>query len=245
MDYAIEPASLVLWHDEHLLVVNKPAGLPTLPGGWAPLPHVRSVLEPVYGRLWIAHRLDRSTSGVLVLARTAQAHRSLNLQFDRHQVEKAYHALVVGTPDWETLTVDLPLRADGDRKHRTVPDPQRGKPSVTALRVLERLRAYALLEAVPRTGRTHQIRAHLAAAGFPIAGDALYGGGEGVFAATAASSFTKEEPGPPLLDRPGLHARFLAIRHPVTGERLAFEAPYPADLAETLDHLRRAAVSRS
>jgi len=240
----VEPTSLVLWSDEHLLVVNKPAGLPTLPDGWAPGPHVRSVLEPVYGRLWIVHRLDRFTSGLLVLARTAQAHRSLNLQFDEHRVEKVYHALVVGVPAWESLIVELPLRADGDRKHRTVVDPQAGKPSVTELRVLRRLEGYALVEAIPRTGRTHQIRAHLAAVGHPVAADRLYGGGEAVFATAAASPFPEEKPGRPLLDRPGLHARFLAIRHPVTGERLAFEAPYPADLAETLDDLRRAAVSR-
>lgn len=241
MDYLSRPESLVLWADAHLLVINKPAGLPTLPGGWTPGPHVRGILEPVYGRLWVVHRLDRQTSGVLALARTAEAHRSLNLQFDAHRVAKVYHALVVGLPTWDRLTVELPLRADGDRQHRTVVDRQRGKPSVTELRVLERLNPCALVEAIPRTGRTHQIRAHLAALGHPIVGDALYGGDR---VASAAAMGPGSRPvamaGPPVLERPGLHAWSLTIHHPLTGEQLTFQAPYPADLIEALSAIRTA-----
>ena len=167
----------VLWSDGALLVVDKPAGLPTLPDGYNPqAPHLKRLLEPEYGRLWIVHRLDRSTSGVIVLARTVQAHRALNAQFQEHTVEKIYHAIVTGAPDWEETAIDLPLRADGDRRHRTVVDAQGGKPAVTHLRVLERFAGYSLVEAVPHTGRAHQVRAHLLAAGFPLVGDALYGG---------------------------------------------------------------------
>src|SRR5512138_2201442 len=103
----------IIHQDEAILVANKPAGLSTLPDGYdSSLPHVKSLLEQQFGRLWIVHRLDKDTSGVLLLARTAQAHRLLNQQFEQHQVLKVYHALVAGSPGWEEKTVDLPLRAN-------------------------------------------------------------------------------------------------------------------------------------
>ena len=129
----------VLYQDDGILVINKPAGLATLPDGYDPsLPHIKSVLEPQVGPLWIVHRLDKDTSGVLVLARSAAAHRSLNTQFEERLVSKVYHALVIGNPDWKVKTVSLPLRSNGDRLHRTVVDQARGKPAVTHFKVLER-----------------------------------------------------------------------------------------------------------
>jgi RluA family pseudouridine synthase len=201
----------VIFCDEALLVVDKPAGLHSLPDGYDPsLPHVRGLLEPEYGRLWMVHRLDRETSGVLVLARSAEAHRALNTQFEQHLVRKVYHARVVGLPQWQETTVRLPLRPNAGHRHRTIVDAQRGKPAVTHLRVLERFEAGALVEASPETGRTHQIRAHLAALGHPIVGDALYGGG-----VSPAGLF--------------LHARSLQVTHPLSGDRLQFTAEYPPE----------------
>lgn len=210
---------IILWTDDTLLVINKPAGLPTLPDGYNPAaPHVKSVLEPQFGRLWIVHRLDRFTSGVLLLARSAAAHRSLNMQFEQHQIQKIYHAVIIGQPEWESHTVELPLRADGDRRHRTVADACGGRPAATRLRRLQTLGEFCLVEAQPLTGRTHQIRAHLSAIGFPILGDALYGGGE---------------PSAPLT-RLALHARQLTFQHPLTAEPITIEAPYPRDFAAIL-----------
>ena len=218
----------ILYIDETILVINKPAGLPTLPDGYDPAaPHVRSLLEPHVGRVWIVHRLDRDTSGVLLLARTAEVHRALNSQFDQRQVSKTYHALATGSPAWTSKTVDLPLRADVGHKHRTVADPARGKLAVTHLRVLERFTGYTLVEAIPETGRTHQIRAHLAAVGHPLLADALYG-----------SPHAVEKP--PLMPRLALHARRLTIEHPVQRTPLHFAAPYPEDFARALDELRQA-----
>jgi RluA family pseudouridine synthase len=191
------------------LVIDKPAGLHTLPDGYdASLPHLRGLLEPEYGRLWIVHRLDRETSGVLVLARTAEAHRSLNTQFEQHLVRKIYHALVEGSPDWQDTTVRLPLRSNVGHRHRTAVDSQRGKPAVTHLHVLERYEDATLVEAAPETGRTHQIRAHLSALGHSIVGDELYGAA----------------PSPAGLH---LHARSLELAHPLTGERIQFESETP------------------
>lgn len=239
MDY--KPEEMLLWSDEAVLIVCKPAGLPALPDGYDPdAPHLRSVLEPAFGPLWMLHRLDRDTSGVLVLARTAEAHRIINTQFERRQIEKVYHALVVGVPAWDEKAVNLKLRPNGDRKHRTVVDARRGKPATTDLRILERFRNWSLLEARPKTGRTHQIRAHMAAVGYPILADGLYGEGASLFLSQLKPDYhagrTKENP---LLDRLALHARKLAFRHPTTEKTMTIEAPYPEDLERALRHLRR------
>jgi RluA family pseudouridine synthase len=233
--------NLVLWSDDSILVVNKPPGLLTLPDGYDPdLPHLAAVLEPDYGPLWIVHRLDKETSGVLVMARHAQAHRQLNTQFATRQISKTYHALTAGNPDWEERTVKLSLQPDGDRRHRTVIAPRVGKASVTRLRVLERFGAYALVEAVPETGRTHQIRTHLAAVGYPITGDALYGDGEGVFLSKIKPGYHPgKTPEKAILERLALHARSLSFVHPMSGEEVMFEAPYPEDLENTLRQLRK------
>jgi RluA family pseudouridine synthase len=226
----LEPGTWVLWCDAQLLVIDKPAGLPTLPDGYhKEAPHVKSVLEPLHGRLWIVHRLDKDTSGVLALGRSAEAHRSLNTQFEQHTTEKVYHALVRGEPHWEDTNVCLPLRADGDRRHRTVVDARQGKPAVTHLRVLQRFAGWTWLEARLETGRAHQIRAHLAALGLPLAGDALYGG--------KAQLYPLDSAGSPLVARLCLHAWRLALDHPVTAERLSFTAPEPAELVRLLEGL--------
>jgi len=221
----------VIFSDEHIVVVDKPAGLPTLPDGYdKAAAHLAQVLAPQFGRIWIAHRLDRGTSGVMVVARTAEAHRSLNMQFDGREVRKAYHALVVGEPPWEEYAVRFPLRPDGDRKHRTVVDHGKGKPAVTHLRVLERYDAYALVEARPETGRTHQIRAHLAAIGLPLVADVLYQTLRG----TASAQADWRDIGGGGLQRVALHSRLIAFDQPITGKRLQFEAPYPTDFEAAL-----------
>ena len=236
-----QPADIqVLFCDDALLVVNKPAGLSTLPDGYnATLPHIKSVLEQQAGPLWIVHRLDKETSGVLILARSAEAHRSLNTQFEKHQVSKIYHALVVGNPEWQDKTVSQPLRPNGDRQHRTVIDPQGGKPAITHLKVLQRLGRYSLVEAILETGRTHQIRAHLYALGLSILGDKLYGkrsilrDGQKVH-----QSYHENDPLIGLAESMGLHAISLELDHPLTGERMKFTAPYPDEFMAVLEQLR-------
>jgi 23S rRNA-/tRNA-specific pseudouridylate synthase len=176
---------------------------------------------------------------VLILARTAEAHRSLNTQFERHQVSKVYHALVMGNPEWDEKTVDLPLRSNGDRQHRTVVDQRHGKPATTRLNVVERFGTISLLEAIPETGRTHQIRAHLYAVGLSIVGDVLY---RRKLPNQKSESTSKL---PASIDPPqfgsagmGLHAWSLEVNHPHTGERMKFIAPYPGEWAAALQQLR-------
>jgi RluA family pseudouridine synthase len=233
----------VLYQDDALLVVNKPAGLSTLPDGYNPsLPHIKSVLEQEYGPLWVVHRLDKETSGVLLLARSAEAHCSLNTQFEKHKVSKVYHALVFGNPEWQEKTVSLPLRPNGDRHHRTVIDLQIGKPAVTHLRILEYFGQYCLVEAVPETGRTHQIRAHLYALGLSIVGDKLYARRNDLQdKEKARQSQPYNDPLMGLAESMRLHALSLEITHPLTGERMKFTAPYPTGMLAILQHLRSSA----
>ncbi len=213
----------VLFADDHLLVIAKPAGLLSLPDGWNPgLPHARSVLEPAWGRLWVVHRLDKATSGVMLLARTAEAHRALNAQFAAREIRKTYHAIVFGVPEWQQRMVNLRLSPNRGRRKRTVVD-RRGQEARTVLRVLRRFGAFSLMEAVPHTGRRHQVRVHLFAAGFSIVNDPLYG------------EATDDHPLP--IHRLALHARRLEFRHPVTGEPLALTAPHPPDFAAALENL--------
>jgi tRNA pseudouridine32 synthase/23S rRNA pseudouridine746 synthase len=230
----------IIYQDEALLVINKPAGLSTLPDGYnLTLPYVKNLLEQQFGRLWIVHRLDKDTSGVLLLARSAEAHRALNTQFEKHLVSKRYHALVIGNPAWKEKTVSLPLRPNGDRQHRTVIDRQAGKAAKTHLKVLERFARHCLLQAIPETGRTHQIRAHLSAMGLSILGDKLYGMRANLHGAKLLPSFPLEDD---LLKKlagsMALHARSLEVNHPLTGERLKFTASYPDELNAVLQQLR-------
>jgi RluA family pseudouridine synthase len=230
-----------LYQDNSLLAVNKPAGMLSLPHGYDPqVKYVTAILEPEYGELWIVHRLDQDTSGVLLLARTAEAHRSLNSQFEGREVEKVYHAIVPGNPEWSEERVSAPLLVDGDRKHRTIIETRLGKHAATRFKVLERYGGYALIEARPETGRTHQIRVHLLKLGFPICGDPLYGNGEGVFLSRVKPGYRGDrEQERSMIIRLALHARSISILHPETGERLTIEAPYPKDFESALKQMRK------
>lgn len=209
----------ILHKDNHIIVLNKPAGIPVLPDGWEPdAPYLRQMLQEKYGDIFVVHRLDKITSGAMVFARTANAHRDLNGQFERHEVKKVYHAVVEGIPAWDERNARHMLQTNVGRKHRTIVVRKRGKNSETDLKVLKRGHpeghklGLAMVEARPITGRTHQVRVHLSALGFPILGDILYGASE-----------------TDLIARPALHAHMLEFSHPKTGKPLQFIADAPDD----------------
>lgn len=199
----------ILFEDADVVAVDKPEGLAAIPER---RPQGDSLLEALQAqreeKLFIVHRIDKDTSGVIVFARNAQTHRFLNQQFEARQVEKIYLALVHGVVVDDKGTVDQPLRQFGSG--RVAVDAQRGKPSITDFCVLERFELHTRVEAHPRTGRRHQIRVHLYHLGHPIAGDPLYGD------SAQRGDF------PRLM----LHARKIAFQLP-SGADLTVEAPIP------------------
>ncbi len=208
----------ILHIDENIIVVNKPTGLPVLPDGWEKdSEYLVKTLKEKYGRIFIVHRLDKITSGVMIFARNAESHRALNMQFEKHEAQKVYHAIVEGNPKWEEKVTKFPLHANVGHKHRTIVDDKHGKPSETRFKILKRYPSSALVEALPMTGRTHQIRVHAAALGHPLLGDILYGAKE-----------TNK------IQRPALHAYSLTFTHPASNERIIFQAEHPKDFATTL-----------
>ena len=237
----LRPTILHLDHD--LVAVDKPPGLLSAPGrgGAATVADVlRESVELGKNRaLRIVHRIDRDASGVLVYARTLPAQRGLVRQFARREVEKVYLALVTGyvAGDGE---ISLGLVFD-KRKNRVQAAKARGQAALTRYRVLQRVAGNTLLECRPVTGRTHQIRAHLAAIGHPLSVDPLYGGGQAVllshYKADYRPSRRREER--PLVERLTLHAARVRLRHPTTGASLTLEAPLPKDLRATLNQLGR------
>jgi len=233
----------VLYEDPHLIVIDKPAGMVVHPAAGnyrgtlvnALLHHcgdltgIGAVLRP-----GIVHRLDKGTSGVLVAAKTEEAHEGLARQFRDRRVKKVYLALCHGDPRQEEGIVSLPVgRHPVERKKMSVRS-RRGKEAVTRWRVRERLGDFALLEVVIETGRTHQIRVHLNAVGHPVVGDAVYG----------RKGFWRTLPQGDLrrliqtLGRQALHAWSLTFSHPWDGRPLTFTAPLPADIEDLLNFLR-------
>jgi 23S rRNA pseudouridine1911/1915/1917 synthase len=227
---------VILYEDADVVVIDKPAGLVVHPAPGHPsgtlvnaLLHHCSDLAGIGGvlRPGIVHRLDRGTSGVLVVAKNDDAHVALAQQFHDHSVDREYAVLVRGVPTRDEGRIDRAIgRHPRDRKRMTVHS-RRGRPARTAWRVSSRFRSSgrSLLTVYPETGRTHQIRVHLASAGLPIVGDSVYG--------------RERRVGRGELARPALHARLLGFDHPRSGERLRFEAPLAADLARLLAELER------
>jgi 23S rRNA pseudouridine1911/1915/1917 synthase len=192
----------------------------------------------------LVHRLDRDTSGAIVVAKTDRAHDLLAAQFKSRQVEKEYLAIVVGVPDRDRDVVEKPI---GDHptqreKKAILADHPSSREAMTFYEVVERFVGYALLKAKPKTGRTHQIRLHLTHIGFPVLCDRLYGGRARLTEEElrqGAGSREQGEESALLLDRQALHAHRLSFAHPLTNVTMTFEAPLPADLLRTLEALRR------
>ena len=238
----------LLYADDDMIAVNKAAGLLVAADRWdIEAPRLDLLIQkelpqiaPLCQKLYAVHRIDKDTSGILLYALNAEAHRALNTAFQERKIKKTYRLLIHGRVQEEQFTVDLPLRADGDALHRTVVDKRRGKEAITHFTVLETFRQFSLLEARPVTGRTHQIRAHLAAAGYPIVCDSLYGSGKPVLLSELKQRwhgdvYTEQ----PLIRRLALHAYQLEGIHPRTSESFSFTAEYAKDFKSTVHQLQK------
>jgi 23S rRNA pseudouridine1911/1915/1917 synthase len=236
----LEPEAVALsivHEDEHVLVVDKPAGVVVHPGAG----HARGTLAAAVLAHWpaivgvggprrpgVVHRLDKDTSGLLVIAKTALAYESLTTQLAARTVRRVYLAVAQGRVTAPVAVIDSPIGRDPrDRKRMAVRPPGQGRRAITEVRVLERFPDFTYLEARLQTGRTHQIRVHLASAGHPIAGDEVYGG-------------RRRRSLPVQLDGLALHAAALAFVHPLTQVRVEFCSPLPPRIDRLLSHLRHA-----
>ena len=224
----------IVFEDEHLLVIDKAAGLVVHPAAGnrdqtlvnALLHHCGASLSGIGGvaRPGIVHRIDKDTSGLLVVAKTDVAHEGLAKQFARHSIDRRYLAIVSGVPRTPAGTVDAPLaRSSANRKKIAVVKDGRGKRAVTHWKRLEALRDAALVECRLETGRTHQVRVHMASIGHPLVGDSVYGG------SGKAHRKTLQDLG---FHRQALHAAGLGFIHPVTRNRLSFQSGMPTDMQE-------------
>ena len=249
LEIAGEPIPLeILFEDKHLLVLNKPAGLVAhpAPGHWsgtlvnALLHHLRTEgaggLASIGGRErpGLVHRLDKGTSGVMVIAKTDAAHQGLSKQFKAHTIRRVYLALVRGMVKGKMGRVELAIGRDTKNRKKFSPRTTSPRDAVTEFQVVERFGAkqsgdeVTLVEVQPQTGRTHQIRVHLASLGHPVLGDEAYGGRKVCVLGDMA------------IERPMLHARTLGFTHPATGQSLEYAVPPPADMERLLERLRRA-----
>ena len=229
----------VVFEDEHLLVVDKPAGLVVHPAAGnldgtlvnALLHHCGGSLSGIGGvaRPGIVHRIDKDTSGLLVVAKTDVAHEGLAKQFAAHSIDRRYLAIVNGVPKASEGTVDAPLaRSSTNRKKIAIVEGGRGKRAVTHWKRLQALRDAALVECRLETGRTHQVRVHMASIGHPLLGDPVYGR-----SGKSHSNLLKELQ----FHRQALHAAELGFTHPVTKNRLSFYSPMPSDMQELFNAL--------
>ncbi|MGH9341929.1 MAG: RluA family pseudouridine synthase [Acidobacteriota bacterium] len=219
----------IVYEDDWLVVVDKPAGMVVHPGAGnragtlanALLHHFQEVSRRETIRPGIVHRLDKDTSGLIVVAKNEQVHEFLAGQFKRREVDKQYLALVSGRLPRKSGTIDVPLGRDPRARTRISTRSRRGRPALTEYQVIRHFSRFTYVRVILHTGRTHQIRVHFQHLGHPVVGDKTYGRAK-------ASA---------LLGRQFVHATFLAFTHPTTGKRAQFQSPLPGDLADFLARL--------
>jgi 23S rRNA pseudouridine1911/1915/1917 synthase len=232
----------VLHEDDALVIVNKPPGLLTLPDRFATgKANLLGDLTQKYGKIYVIHRLDRETSGIIMFAKTEAAHRKMSIDFEQREVDKIYLALVEGVTHLAEGEID---KAIGDHPTQAgkMAISSLGKPSLTLWRVKNRFKNFTLVEAKIMTGRTHQIRVHFQSIGYPLAIDAIYGRRNELFLTEIKQKklhIGKNAEKQPLMSRTTLHAFRLAFNHPTTGERLEFEAPLHKDFQAVINQLQK------
>lgn len=237
----------ILFEDEHVVAVNKPPAMVVHPakGHWsgtltAALSFHFQQLSSLGGahRPGIVHRLDRDTSGVILVAKTDQAHQSLASQFEKRTVQKQYLAIVSPSPDRDRDLIKKPIGVHPYQREKMAIREQHStsRDAETFFEVEERFRGFALIKAKPKTGRTHQIRVHLAHWGCPVLADRLYSGRAKILSTQVSQDRDDEAV---LIERQALHARYIEFEHPVSAEPVAVTAPIPEDFERTLEALRK------
>ena len=236
------PPFTVIYQDEHIIAVNKVSGISVGGDRWDESKDrldrlVSAVIQP-QSKLFMVHRIDRETSGLVVFAKDEESHRRLSLAFEGREVQKRYIAVVYGRPLWKETSCDLPLVPNGNKQHMTIIDQYRGKKSLTCFKLLYSAGNFSVLEVLPETGRTHQIRVHAAALGFPIVCDLLYGKEKPVLLSDIKKNWRGDPfAEKPLLARLGLHAAELSLPQ----STLNLCAPLPKDMAALIRQMEKLA----
>lgn len=231
----------ILFEDQFMLAVNKPAGMLSVPDRYNALyPNLRTIFDNKYGKIFVVHRLDRDTSGVMIFAKDAETHKILNDKFQNFKITKIYHALLAGVLGRDEVFIDIPLMPSPSKKGTSIPS-ARGKESYSKFKVLERFKKATYVEIELLTGRHHQIRAHAAAIGYPLLVDDLYGSSKEFFLSEIKKKYNirKDIEEKPLIARITLHAYSLSFDHPHTGEEVKFTAELPKDFTITLKKLQK------
>ncbi len=230
----------ILYEDEFLLLVDKPAGIPVIPGRTEEMNRsLKYNLKEKYGDIYVVHRIDEETSGLVIFAKDADTHRKINTMFQNRKISKKYLAITRGIPHQERASIKLPLKKlNNQNKSVTHKD---GKEAHTEYEVVEQFKNASLIEVEIHTGRHHQIRVHLKTIGNPLLVDKVYGQ-NGFFLSEIKHKkykIAKDKIERPLLNRLSLHAFRLSFEHPMTSQKVEIEAPLPKDLRATLNQLRK------
>lgn len=231
----------VIFEDEALIAFDKPSGLLIAPDRWdKSRANLMGQVHDALGHgVANVHRIDADTSGLVLCTKTKPALDFVSGQFQSKTVEKVYLALVVGAPEQDAFTVDLVLKEDDAAPGRMCVVKRHGKNAVTDFKVLERFGAFTYLECRPQTGRTHQIRVHLAASGLPILNDPFYGNDTRLLLSDLKRGYKGRDDEKPLIARLALHASALTLTHPLSRERVTIAAPLPHDFEVALKYLRK------
>ena len=229
----------ILFEDNDLVAINKPAGLLTIPDREGKEISVRQLLQKKYGEIFTVHRLDKETSGILIFARNESAHKFFSLQFENRETTKIYQGLILGMPYEQSGVVNQPI-AEHPSKKGMMTVYKKGKESITEYEVLESFRLYSHMQFRILTGRTHQIRVHMKFIGHPIVCDELYGDGKPVLLSSLKKKFKlskNEEEERPILSRLALHSYRLKFK--LNSKEFDLEAPLPKDLRACLQQLKK------
>jgi 23S rRNA pseudouridine1911/1915/1917 synthase len=231
----------ILFEDNEIIAVDKPTGMLSIPDRFdKQAPSISKILEQKRGKIFIVHRLDRDTSGVMLFAKNEESHRNLSLQFQNSKVERIYHVLVSGIVDEDEFQIDIPIGAHPSKKGVMAPS-ARGKESLTIMKVMERFRHATLTECRLITGRQHQIRVHCSAIGYPLLVDPLYGGGQAFLVSSIKRKYKlkKHTIEQPIISRITMLSKRIGFEHPDGSGQISFESDYPRDFAAALQVLRK------
>lgn len=229
----------IIFEDDYIIVINKPAGMLSIPDRFDEnIPNLYNILQNYRGEIYVNHRLDKDTSGIIMFSKTAESHAAFSKLFETRKIDKYYKAIVHGTPIESVGLIELKIALSKNKRKQMVID-QKGKLSKTKYRILKSWQSFSLLELKIITGRMHQIRVHMQAINTPIICDATYGNEDGFFLSSIKRKYRKnrEQEERPLLSRMALHAHQLSFIHPFTKKEVSYSAELPKDMRAVIFQL--------